>query len=73
MNRMEIGARLKKLRMDCGYPVSYVARECDISQSALSMYETGERLPRDEVKVRLANFYHVSVSSIFFDDLAHVE
>nr|DAF29683.1 MAG TPA: hypothetical protein [Caudoviricetes sp.] len=31
------------------------------------MYECGERIPRDSVKVRLAQYYEKTVQSIFFD------
>ena len=30
------------------------------------MYEAGERVPRDEIKIKLAKFYNRSVSYIFF-------
>ncbi len=71
MDRKEIGTQLKRLRENLGYSVSYVADQCGISQSALSMYESGERIPRDEVKICLARFYNVSVSSIFFPNETH--
>ena len=44
-----------------------VARDLGISDSAISAYEQGDRIPRDEVKIRIANYYGVSVESIFFD------
>jgi len=37
-----------------------------ISNSALSMYESNARIPRDEVKRRISDYYGVSVESIFF-------
>lgn len=43
-----------------------VAAAVGISLSALAMYELGERVPRDEVKVRLANYYGLSVQELFF-------
>jgi transcriptional regulator with XRE-family HTH domain len=43
-----------------------VAVACDISVSALSMYENGQRVPRDEIKVKLAKFYGKSVEELFF-------
>lgn len=42
-----------------------VAKELNISVSALGMYEQGRRMPRDEVKVRFAEYYSVSVQDIF--------
>lgn len=43
-----------------------VAAALGVSLSALAMYETGERIPRDEIKIALANYYNKSVSDIFF-------
>ena len=60
----EIGGRLRKLRGEINR--STVAQKCEISVSALSMYENGLRVPRDEIKVRLANFYGKTVESIFY-------
>ena len=43
---------------------------CDavgISRSALTMYETGQRVPRDEIKVKLADYYNTTVQALFFD------
>lgn len=37
-----------------------------ISDSTLRMYELGLRVPRDEIKVKLANYYGKSVQDIFF-------
>ena len=43
-----------------------VAFANNISVSALTMYELGQRNPRDEVKCSLAAYYGVHVSDIFF-------
>lgn len=64
LDGLTIAKRLKDLR--AGQSREQVARECKISLSALGMYEAGRRIPRDEVKVRLAQFYHKSVEEIFF-------
>lgn len=65
MDREMIAERLRKLRGN--RTQSEVAEAVGISVSALSMYESGERIPRDEVKIRLANYYHRSVKTLFFD------
>ncbi len=44
-----------------------VARAVGISVSTLQMYENGQRIPRDNIKIKLANFYGVTVQTIFFD------
>lgn len=45
-----------------------VADAIGISLSALQMYETGQRRPRDEVKVKLAKHYRTTVQDLFFAD-----
>lgn len=59
-----IGNRLKALRGD--KTIKEVAESLSISESALSMYETGNRIPRDEIKIRIAQYYGRSVQSIFY-------
>lgn len=49
-----------------------VADKLEITVSALAMYERGERRPRDEIKVRIAQFYGRSVGSVFFAEVEHV-
>ena len=60
----EAGERLRQLR---GVRTrTGVARELGISLSALQSYEDGARLPRDEVKCRIADYYGVTVQSIWY-------
>lgn len=65
--REEVGARLKAYRQKVGMSAEKVAVELGISASALSKYESGERTPRDEVKIKIADFYKQTVQAIFFD------
>lgn len=44
-----------------------VAKALNITQTALSMYENNERVPRDEIKVKLSNYYGVTVQELFFE------
>ena len=48
-----------------------VAKALGISVSALSMYESGERVPRDEVKEQLATYYGLTVGFLFFGEKVH--
>lgn len=64
MNPKEIGKRLVILRGSMSQ--EKVAKDVGISVSALSMYEQGNRIPRDEVKIKLANYYQDTVQNIFF-------
>ena len=65
MDAIIIGKRLAELRGD--KTQEEVARAVGISTSALSMYECGERIPRDPIKVAIYKYYKKSVQSIFFD------
>lgn len=44
-----------------------VANAIGVSISAISMYENGERIPRDDIKIRIANYYECTVQEIFFN------
>lgn len=66
MNNKAIGRRLTELRGDKSQ--EKVARDNDLSLSAYTKYERGERTPRDEIKVKLAKYYGVSVGDIFFTE-----
>ena len=59
-----IGQRLKALRG--GKPLQEVADALCITVAALEAYEAGKRMPRDEVKISLANYYGVELSTLFF-------
>lgn len=69
MNAIEIGKRLAELRGDRSQ--ERVARDNDLSLSAYTKYERGERIPRDEIKIRLATYYNKTVQDIFFADKCH--
>ncbi len=62
---MSIGEKLKELRGEKSQ--AEVAEAVGISDSAMSSYENGDRIPRDEVKIRLANYFGRTVQEIFFD------
>lgn len=44
-----------------------IAKKVGVSISAISMYENGERIPRDDIKIRIAKAYNKTVQEIFFD------
>lgn len=60
----EVGKKLVALRGKKSQ--QEVAEAAGITQAALSMYERGERIPRDAVKIKLANYYGRTVGDIFF-------
>lgn len=69
MNKDLIAKRLIELRGSLSR--EHVAKRVGISVSALQMYENGHRVPRDEIKIRLANFYNRTVQEIFFNQQPH--
>lgn len=64
MSGAEVGAMLRELRGDI--PRKTVADAVGVSVSAMQMYENGARIPRDETKRRIAEFYQTTVADIFF-------
>lgn len=67
---MSCGTILRKLRGNKTQQV--VADEIGITKSSLAMYERDERVPRDEVKIKIANYFGQSVQEIFFGHNEHI-
>ena len=65
MDKQAIEERLVRLRGKKSRET--VAKACGISTSALAMYEQGERISRDDIKIRLSKYYKKSVDFIFFN------
>lgn len=63
---MSIGMKLKALRAGKKKTQQQAADDMKITKSSLAMYEKDNRVPRDEVKVVIANYYGESIESIFF-------
>lgn len=66
MRDIELGHRLRALRGDMKQVV--LARELGIAQSALSMYENGQRVPCERVKHRYAQVFGETVAAIFYPE-----
>ena len=63
---MTIGEKIKVLRGDESQ--AKLAEAVGVSPSAISMFETDQRIPRDETKKALAKYFGVSVEELFFTD-----
>lgn len=64
-----MATKLKKLR---GNKTQFeVADAIDVAPSTYAMYETGQRVPRDDVKVKIAKYFGKSIKYIFFDEDTH--
>lgn len=64
-----IAKRLIELRGDASREET--AQIIGISLSALQMYENAQRIPKDTIKVRIAQHYKKTVQEIFFDPEPH--
>ena len=64
IDKIKVGNRLKELRGE--RTIEEVASVLGISPSALSNYENGLRMPRDQIKAKIARYYRKSIEAIFF-------
>ena len=67
---MPFGEKLKELRGNKSQ--DEIAKAIGITKSSWAMYERNERVPRDEVKIRIADYFHKSVQEIFFGNSEHI-
>ena len=63
------GMILRKLRGD--RTQEEIAAALGITKSSWAMYERGERVPRDEVKIRIAKYFGKSVEELFYTQIEH--
>ncbi len=66
VKNMSIGEKLKALRGDKSR--DKVAADLGISSSALGMYECNKRVPRDELKKKIADYFGANIQQLFFED-----
>lgn len=64
MDRERVGGYLKELRGS--RTQREVAEAVGVTTMAISQYERGERLPNDEMKIKLARYFQKTVEEIFF-------
>lgn len=65
-DRTVVGERLKKLRGS--RTQGEVAEALGVTSMAVSQWENGLRMPSDDMKVKIAQFYKKTVMVIFFKD-----
>lgn len=63
-----IGQRLKELRKSRNKTTIELAQALNVSTSTVGMWESGQRVPRDELKKSIADYFNKTVESIFFKD-----
>ena len=62
----KIGEKLRELRKKKGVTQSEVAQAIGVSVSTYNAWEIGQNIPRDEAKVKIADYYNRTVQFIFF-------
>jgi DNA-binding XRE family transcriptional regulator len=61
--------RLIELRGKAELTQGQLADKIGVSQSMVARIEAGAREPRKQVKIELANFFHVTVEWLFYEQL----
>lgn len=66
MDAKLVGERIKNLRQEKKMSQQEFADAINVACSTVSMYENGERIPRDQIKLAIANLFGVTVDYLFF-------
>ena len=66
MKNISIGEKIRMRREEKGLSREIFCKNVGITPSALSMYETNQRIPRDEIKLKIARQLDTSIEYLFF-------
>lgn len=66
MDKKSIGEKISELRNKMNITQKELGNAVGISSTSIAMYELNERIPRDEIKKRIATYFNVSVQDLFF-------
>jgi transcriptional regulator with XRE-family HTH domain len=64
MDGKAIGDKMRRLRGSRSQ--KEVADALGVTAMAISLYETGQRIPSDDMKIKIAEYYNRSVAFIFY-------
>ena len=67
MDAKAIGKKIEQMRLERNMTQASLAAEIGVTPMAISLYESGGRVPRDEIKMKLCDYFGVTVSALFFD------
>lgn len=67
VNKMSIGEKIKKLRLQKGIKQEELAKKLNISRQSISHYETGRAIPSIDVLKLLADYFGVTVDYFLTD------
>jgi len=71
IDQIKMGHALMKLRGNLTQ--SELAQALNISDSAIRMYESGSRIPEDDIKIAFAKYFQKSVEELFYLHLVEVD
>ena len=66
MNGKTIGEKIIFLRNEINITQKELAQKLGISVASIAMYELNERIPRDEMKKKISEFFKVPIQDLFF-------
>lgn len=66
-----MGDILKELRIAKGKSIAEAAKDIGITASALGNYENNIRVPRDNIKIAISDYYKKPIQKIFFVRKTH--
>ena len=64
MDGIVIGKRLKELRGE--KTLENVGNDLNVTPMAVSLWERGERIPNDDMKLKISNYFGVPLFDIFY-------
>lgn len=56
-----LSEKIRMLREELNLTQSQLAEKLNIATSSISQYESGDRIPSDDIKIKLAEFFDVSL------------
>lgn len=65
-DKKTVGERLRELRKAAGLSQQELADYVGVDRSTICMYELGQRIPKDDIKIRLCEKLGQDVQYIFF-------
>ena len=73
MNGKTIGEKITFLRNEMNITQKELAQKLGISVASIAMYELNERIPRDEMKKKISEFFKVPIQDLFFKIYIHLK
>ena len=68
MEPIDLGSKLKELRVAKNYEQKKISEEFSLSRGTYSLYESNQRRPSYEILVKFADYYNVSVDYLLGRD-----